>query len=83
MARGRLRVDFSIWATLAAWLANVAWAFRSGPWYWAALLVIGTVALASLAVSPQTVGSWRGVRHLIAIATSASTGLLWAAYAPR
>ena len=73
---------FSGWVTVIAWLANAVWSFRSWPWYWATLLVAGTVVLASLTVTARTVSAWWPLRHVITVATTASAGLLWAAYRP-
>ena len=81
-AGGRGPGDFSTWVILIAGLANIVWSYRSWPWYGLAALFGAIVITSILVVTVRTLSAWLAVRHLIAIATSASAGLLWAAYRP-
>jgi hypothetical protein len=70
------------WMIFAAGLSNVIWAFRAWPWYWALGCLIGLALVAALLVTRRSSAFWLAMRPLVAVATSASAGLLWVAYPP-
>jgi hypothetical protein len=74
--------DVSPWLVLGAWLANVSWAFRSWPWYWVTSIVLAIALATGALVTHRSVGLWLTLRPLVAVATAASAGLLWAVYPP-
>jgi hypothetical protein len=70
------------WMILAAWLSNVIWASRTWVWYWALACALACAPLSGLLVTRRSLGFWRSMRPLVAVATAASTALLWVAYPP-